>query len=168
MSNIARVLFSLFVFTVGIALIYGGIQLVALGGSSYYLIAGLAYLVLTVLFLLRKRLGITLSVAIFLATCAWAFYEVGQFSYWELLPRLVVPAIILTLSLWVGAALPDTSLNNSTRCQPLRDRRIPGIGRDLYCCVLPARRDLQPGRCHWRPQGRRALRHRSKLGVLWA
>ena len=97
MSNIARVLFSLIVFPVGIALIYGGIQLVALGGSSYYLIAGLAYLVLTVLFLLRKRLGITLSVAIFLATCAWAFYEVGQFSYWELLPRLVVPAIILTL-----------------------------------------------------------------------
>ena len=80
MSTIARVLFSLFVFAVGLALIYGGVKLVALDGSSYYLIAGLAYLVLAALFLLRKRMGITLSVAIFLATCAWAFYEVGQFS----------------------------------------------------------------------------------------
>ncbi|MGP5451134.1 hypothetical protein ACTXOX_25665, partial [Pseudomonas helleri] len=76
MSTIARVLFSLFVFAVALALIYGGIKLVALGGSSYYLIAGLAYLVLAALFLLRKRIGLTLSVAIFLATCAWAFYEV--------------------------------------------------------------------------------------------
>ena len=111
MSTIARVLFSLFVFAVALALIYGGVKLVALDGSSYYLIAGLTYLVLAALFLFRKRSGITLSVAIFLATCAWAFYEVGQFSYWELLPRLVIPAIILTLSLWVGAALPDTSLS---------------------------------------------------------
>ena len=80
MSTIARVLFSLFVFAVGLALIYGGVKLVALDGSSYYLIAGLTYLVLAALFLFRKRSGITLSVAIFLATCAWAFYEVGQFS----------------------------------------------------------------------------------------
>ena len=111
MSNIARVLFSLLVFVVALALIYGGIKLVSLGGSSYYLIAGLAYLLLAALFVLRKRIGVSLSVAIFLATCVWAFYEVGQFSYWELLPRLVVPAIILTLSLWVGAALPNTSLS---------------------------------------------------------
>ena len=110
-GNSARVLFSLLVLVVSLALIYGGVKLVALGGSSYYLIAGLAYLLLAVLFFLRKRIGISLSVAIFLATCVWAFYEVGQFSYWQLLPRLVVPAIILTLSLWVGAALPGLPLN---------------------------------------------------------
>lgn len=110
-GNSARVLFSLLVLVVSLALIYGGVKLVALGGSSYYLIAGLAYLLLAVLFFLRKRIGISLSVAIFLATCVWAFYEVGQFSYWQLLPRLVVPAIILTLSLWVGATLPGLPLN---------------------------------------------------------
>ena len=110
-GNSARVLFSLLVLVVSLALIYGGVKLVALGGSSYYLIAGLAYLLLAVLFFLRKRIGISLSVATFLATCVWAFYEVGQFSYWQLLPRLVVPAIILTLSLWVGAALPGLPLN---------------------------------------------------------
>lgn len=101
--------FSLLVMCVALALIYGGAKLLALGGSSYYLLAGLAYVVLAVLAFLRKKLSIVLSILIFLATCAWAFYEVGQFSYWQLLPRLVVPAIILTLSLWVGAALPDTA-----------------------------------------------------------
>ena len=113
MSTIARGLFSLLVFTAALALIYVGVKLSALGGSSYYLLAGLAYLVLAALFVLRKPISIALSVVIFLATCMWAFYEVGQFSYWELLPRLVVPAIILTLSLWVGAAFPNTS--SSTR-----------------------------------------------------
>ena len=85
-------------------------MLLALDGSSYYLIAGLAYLLLAPLLLWRKRFSIIFSALIFLATCVWAFYEVGQFSYWELLPRLVVPAIILTLSLWVGATFPGISL----------------------------------------------------------
>ena len=111
MSTIARGLFSLLVFAVALALIYGGFKLVALDGSSYYLLAGLAYLLLAALFVLRKPISIALSVVIFLATCVWAFYEVGQFSYWQLLPRLVVPAIILTLSLWVGAAFPETALS---------------------------------------------------------
>ena len=106
-GTIARVLFSLLVFAVSLALMYGGFKLVALGGSSYYLIAGLAYLLLAVLFLLRKRIGISLSVAIFLATCVWAFYEVGQFSYWELLPRLVVPHWTLLLP----AACPMNALD---------------------------------------------------------
>lgn len=110
-----RILFSLLTFVVSLALIYGGSKLVALGGSSYYLVAGLAYLLMAVLFFLRVRIGIALSVAIFLATLVWSLYEVGRLSYWELLPRLVLPAIILTLSLWVGAAFPTT---------PYRVRRL--------------------------------------------
>lgn len=109
LGTTARVLFCLLVLLVALAMIYGGFKLVALGGSSYYLIAGLAYLLLAALMFLRKGIGLALSVIIALATCAWAFYEVGQFSYWELLPRLVVPAIVLALSLWVGATFPTTS-----------------------------------------------------------
>lgn len=108
-GTIARVLFALLVVVVALALTYGGLKLAALGGSRYYLLAGLAYLLLAALVLLRKRSSLALSVIIFLATCAWAFNEVGQLAYWQLLPRLVVPAIILALSLWVGAALPRTS-----------------------------------------------------------
>jgi len=72
MSTIARGLFSLLVFAVALALIYGGFKLVALDGSSYYLLAGLAYLLLAALFVLRKPIGIALSVVVFLATCVWA------------------------------------------------------------------------------------------------
>ena len=108
-ADLGRIVFSLVVAIVALALLYGGGKLVGLGGSSYYLIAGFAYLALAILFFLKKRSGAPLSVAIFLATCAWALYEVGQFSYWELLPRVVVPAVILMFSLWVGAALPGSS-----------------------------------------------------------
>lgn len=127
-ANLGRILFSLVVLLVALALVYGGGKLVALGGSSYYLIAGLAYLLLAVLFFLKKRSGTTLSVVIFVATCAWALYEVGQLSYWELLPRVVVPAVILMFSLWVGAALPGSSL---------RQKRIANwCGFGLFAALL--------------------------------
>jgi quinate dehydrogenase (quinone) len=76
-GNSARVLFSLLVLVVSLALIYGGVKLAALGGSSYYLIAGLAYLLLAVLFFLRKRIGISLSVATIPGNCAS-----GHFMKW--------------------------------------------------------------------------------------
>lgn len=85
LGTTARVLFALLVLLVSLAMIYGGFKLVALDGSPYYLIAGVAYLLLAALMFLRKSASIALSVAIALATCVWAFYEVGQFSYWELL-----------------------------------------------------------------------------------
>ncbi|CAI3792250.1 hypothetical protein GLGCALEP_00445 [Pseudomonas sp. MM221] len=123
LSGAGRILFSLLVMCVALALIYGGAKLLALGGSSYYLLAGLAYVVLAVLAFLRKKVSIVLSILIFLATCGWAFYEVGQFSYWQLLPRLVVPAIILTLSLWVGLRYPI----------PRRAHVEPPIAPGLLC-----------------------------------
>ena len=43
---IPRLLLALIVLATGEALAYGGISLLKLGGSAYYLIAGLAYLVL--------------------------------------------------------------------------------------------------------------------------
>ena len=41
-GSAARVIFSLVVLLVALGMIYGGIKLVSLGGSTYYLIAGLA------------------------------------------------------------------------------------------------------------------------------
>ena len=108
-GSVARIIFSLFVFLVALGLIYGGIKLVALGGSAYYLIAGLAYLVLTALMVKSKRAALPVSVVIFVATLIWALCDVVHFSYWELLPRLVLPALILMVSLWVTAAFPGTA-----------------------------------------------------------
>ena len=128
LADLGRILFSLVVLLVALALIYGGGKLVGLGGSGYYLVAGLAYLVSAILFFLKKRSGTPLSVAIFLATCVWALYEVGEFSYWELLPRVVVPAVILMCSLWVGAALRGNS--------PRQQRAANWSGLGMFAALL--------------------------------
>lgn len=107
-GSAVRVIFSLVTLVVSLGLIYGGVKLVALGGSAYYLIAGLAYLVLTVLIFKRNRFSIAFSAVIFVATLIWALCDIVHFTYWELLPRLVLPALILMVSLWVGAAVPGT------------------------------------------------------------
>ncbi|MFT9417549.1 membrane-bound PQQ-dependent dehydrogenase, glucose/quinate/shikimate family [Acetobacter sp.] len=105
-ADIYRVLFALLSAGVGLVLAYGGGQLLVLGGSAYYLLAGLAYVGLAALFFLRRRSALPASIAVFAATCLWAFYDAPQIGYWELLPRLVVPAILLTLGLWLAALFP--------------------------------------------------------------
>jgi quinate dehydrogenase (quinone) len=105
-----RVLFSLISLAVGLVLAYGGSKLLMLGGSAYYLLAGLAYCVLAVLVFLRHRFALAFSIVTFAATCVWAFCDTPEIGYWALLPRLVVPAILFTLSLWAAATFPATSL----------------------------------------------------------
>lgn len=51
-----NILFSVVVLIISGVLLYGGVKLVSLGGSYYYLIAGLAYLLLAIFSLLRKPL----------------------------------------------------------------------------------------------------------------
>ncbi|GAA5007677.1 membrane-bound PQQ-dependent dehydrogenase, glucose/quinate/shikimate family [Acinetobacter puyangensis] len=100
--NVFRLLFVLLTLIIAVALIFGGIKLLSLGGSSYYLIAGVAYLAIAVLYLLRNKIGLWLSIITYIATVIWAFYEVQAFDYWQLLPRLVIPTIIVVLSLWLN------------------------------------------------------------------
>ncbi len=106
LRDLFRVLLALLVLIVALALAVGGFALLRLGGSAYYFVAGLAYAVLAVLVFRRHRRAAVASVAIFLATCVWALFDAPRFGYWELLPRLVVPALILMLSLWLCAGFP--------------------------------------------------------------
>ena len=127
-GSVARVIFSLIIFIVGLGLIYGGIKLVSLGGSAYYLIAGLAYLLLTALLVMRKQAALAVSAVIFVATLIWALCDVVHFSYWELLPRLVVPALILMVSLWIAGNTPGTA--SGTR------RAANGFGGAIFLALL--------------------------------
>ncbi|MFG5775930.1 membrane-bound PQQ-dependent dehydrogenase, glucose/quinate/shikimate family [Comamonas sp. J-3] len=127
-GSAVRGIFALVVLIVALGLIYGGIKLTALGGSAYYLIAGIAYLVLAVLFALRKRFAVALSIVIFVATLIWALFDIVHFTYWELLPRLVIPALILMVSLWVGAAFPGTAAGQ---------RRVANVaGGGIFAALL--------------------------------
>ncbi|BCG88331.1 hypothetical protein MesoLj113c_44410 [Mesorhizobium sp. 113-3-9] len=64
----------------------GGAWLIALGGSWYYLPTGIALLVAGGLLLSGNVAGIWLYVLTWIATLAWAYWEVGMDS-WGLMPR---------------------------------------------------------------------------------
>src|SRR5690625_2242433 len=77
----------------GLAFLAGGIWLVVLGGSWYYLVAGVG-LVLSGAFLIAGRWpGLWLYAAVLLGTLAWSLAEVGL-AGWELEPRLFLPALV--------------------------------------------------------------------------
>ncbi|HEX3754891.1 MAG TPA: membrane-bound PQQ-dependent dehydrogenase, glucose/quinate/shikimate family [Rhizomicrobium sp.] len=88
--------FLLLLFT-GLAMAVPGIYLAALGGSLYYVIAGLLILISAVLVLQRHPFGVMLFWLVFLGTAIWSIWEVGL-DGWALMPRLVYLAIV---ALWL-------------------------------------------------------------------
>ncbi|MDN6861112.1 membrane-bound PQQ-dependent dehydrogenase, glucose/quinate/shikimate family, partial [Pseudomonas sp. CAN2814] len=71
----------------GLALAAGGIRLVSLGGSWYFLIGGLAMAVSGLLIALRKPAGAWLFAAFLVATAVWAVADSGL-VFWPLFSRL--------------------------------------------------------------------------------
>ncbi|WP_457582619.1 glucose/quinate/shikimate family membrane-bound PQQ-dependent dehydrogenase [Ensifer canadensis] len=82
---------------IGLALGGGGAKLLMLGGSPYYLIAGIGFLLTAILLFMRKAAAIWLYALIILGSLAWAVWEVG-FDWWQLGPR---GGIIVLLGLWL-------------------------------------------------------------------
>jgi len=81
---------------IGIVLGVGGIWLAVLGGSFYYLLAGVGLLISGALMILERAAGVWLYAVIYLATAVWAFWEVGL-NGWALVPRLLGPTVLLVL-----------------------------------------------------------------------
>jgi quinoprotein glucose dehydrogenase len=81
---------------IGLVLAVGGIWLAALGGSLYYVLAGIGLLIAGTLIIRERAAGAWLYAAIYLATAIWAFWEVGL-NGWALVPRLLGPTILLVL-----------------------------------------------------------------------
>lgn len=92
----------LFFILFGLPLLIGGARLMAIGGSWYYLPAGIAFITAGVLLMLRRRLGATVYAALFVVTVLWSLFEVGL-NGWALVPRIFGLSILLLLVL---AALP--------------------------------------------------------------
>lgn len=98
------VLFGIVMVIVGLPLLVGGVQLIGLGGSWYYALAGLGVMASGVLFAMRRRAGLWLYGLVFVATIAWALWESGL-SFWPLVPRLVAPTVLAILALLVAPLL---------------------------------------------------------------
>ncbi len=94
----------------GLALVLGGVMLVSLGGSTYYLLAGLAMVASAALLWLRSPLALVLYAVLVLATLAWSLAEIGL-DWWQLVPRgdvVFVLGALLCLP-WVWRGLTRTS-----------------------------------------------------------
>ncbi|SNS72974.1 MULTISPECIES: membrane-bound PQQ-dependent dehydrogenase, glucose/quinate/shikimate family [unclassified Azospirillum] len=101
-GNPLTLLLGLLLALIGLALTGGGGWLLALGGSPYYLAAGIGLLLAGGLIVTGRAAGAWLYILVFLGTLAWAFWEVGL-DKWALVPRLVGPLLLLIL---VVLALP--------------------------------------------------------------
>ncbi len=102
-ASLGRMLLSVVLGLVGLILLVGGIWLIAVGGSWYYGLAGLALLISSALIWRGDLRGAGLYIATYVCTVAWAFAESGL-NGWALVPRLVGPTILL---IWVIAIFPD-------------------------------------------------------------
>jgi len=100
-------LFTLILAAVGLTLSAGGIALLRLGGSFYYLVAGLLVLASAISLARRGSLSVKLYGAMLVLTLGWSLWEVGL-DGWALAPRLLGPAVLGTLML----ALPTKRLFN--------------------------------------------------------
>ena len=87
---------------IGVVLTVGGVWLLTLGGSFYYLLAGLGLIASGVMLFRLKLLGAWIYAAVFALTLLWALWEVGL-DAWALVPRVIAPAVLLVLLI---AALP--------------------------------------------------------------
>lgn len=95
----------------GVVIGAGGAWLVALGGSFYYLLAGIGLLISGVLLIMLKPAGAWLYGIVFVATVIWALWEVG-FDGWALVPRLVGPAVLAVILLFFIPVLRRSSMRN--------------------------------------------------------
>lgn len=98
---------------IGVVLAAGGIKLVLLGGSLYYLLSGLSYGVAGVLLARRRPSGAMLVIAMLAATLVWAIREAGL-DYWALFPRVLLPAGLALLALLAAVRFPANAWRRAT------------------------------------------------------
>lgn len=82
---------------IGLALAAGGIRLVLLGGSWFYLVAGVGFVVVALLLWMRRAAAIPAYALVLLGTLAWSLWEAGL-DWWPLATRLGLPFL---LGLWL-------------------------------------------------------------------
>src|SRR4051812_11998363 len=81
---------------VGLWLAGGGAWLLWLGGSWYYVLAGIGCLVSAMLYVRGSPRGMYVYLAVFIATCILALAEVG-WDVWLLMPRVGGPLVFAVL-----------------------------------------------------------------------
>jgi quinoprotein glucose dehydrogenase len=91
--GLARIAYGVVLAAVGVGLTLGGVRLITLGGSPYYVAAGLAAGAAGIAAIVgRWRLAGVLYLGLMVGTTAWALWEVGL-DGWPLAPRVIAPFV---------------------------------------------------------------------------
>ena len=102
--GIWSVLLGLVLLAIGLFFVIGGGKLVSLGGSWYFLIAGIVTVLSAIQFFRRKSSAVVLFILMFVGTLIWALAETGL-DFWGLVSRLMVPAGMMLLAFITWPAL---------------------------------------------------------------
>jgi len=94
-----RGVFAVVLALLGLAFVWGGIKLLVLGGSAYYVVSGLTLCASALLLWKGDRRGLWTYALLMIATSIWALHEVGL-SSWGLLSRLGLFAALTCWLLW--------------------------------------------------------------------
>jgi membrane-bound PQQ-dependent dehydrogenase (glucose/quinate/shikimate family) len=122
---------------IGAVVTAGGVWLIALGGSFYYLLAGAAVLGSGVLTARGDRRGAWIFAAFLVASLIWSLWEAGL-DGWALTARLLAPAV-----LGLCFAYPRLFRDPTTRFDQWAPRAAPIVA--LLCIVAIAVGGMQQG-----------------------
>lgn len=86
-SRLLPGLLGILLLLMGLALLAGGIKLSLLGGSLYYVLAGIGLTLTGLLLLAGKRAALGLYALVLFASTVWSLWEIGL-DWWQLVPRL--------------------------------------------------------------------------------
>lgn len=88
----------------GLFFAVGGAKLVSLGGSAYFLVAGIVTVLAAIQLFRRRAAAVPLYGLVLIGTLAWAWVDAG-FDFWPLVSRLMLPAGLTALLLATWPAL---------------------------------------------------------------
>ena len=118
----------------GLVLAVGGIALISVGGSWYYLIAALGFVLTGWLLFRRNAAALGVYALLLTATLVWSLWEVWL-DWWPLVARLDVPFLLglLLLTPWITRALQAGRADGAAH--PSRVSALRGTGRPLTAAL---------------------------------
>ncbi len=102
----AVVISALLCIILSLALAVGGWKIILLGGTWYFGVLAVGFLLTGVLLLARRRAALWVYALVMLGALGWAIYEVG-FDWWQLAPRgsVIAPLGLWLLTPWIAQRL---------------------------------------------------------------
>lgn len=116
-GRVAVVIVGVLFLLLGLGLATGGGYLIALGGSWFYLPAGLAMAGVGVGLLLRKAWSVWLAWALLIVSAIWAFAEVGT-DFWQLVPRSITFLVVALVATLAAPTLLRKNGAKALACKP--------------------------------------------------